>query len=76
MSKTKPSMKIPVSMTVVALLDFAATIFMAAEASGETPRLIVMTLAEITLIALALASWISYLRKYIDCAVAGQSGGE
>ncbi len=70
MPESEPSMRTAVATTFVAVADFAAVVLMAAAAPGETPGLIAMTMLEGALIALAIAAWISYLRKYIAYVVA------
>ena len=70
MPEFEPSMRTAVATSIVAVADFAAVVLMAAEEPGETPRLVAMTILEAALIALAIAAWISCLRKYISFVVA------
>ena len=50
--------------TLVALLDFAACLFMV-RASASIGHLSVVVVAELVLIALAIAEWARYAQRYI-----------
>ena len=73
MPETPPSIINTVVLSVAALLDFAVVVFIAAGGAGETPRLVGVTVAELGLIALAMAGWVQYFRAYVAFAIS--SGG-
>jgi hypothetical protein len=70
MTETKKPLSIAAAnkATALALVDFAACLFMVRGTSPSSPllALIVMVLAEVLLIALAVREWVLYFRLYVD----------
>jgi hypothetical protein len=62
-----PQISLPILLTAAALLDFASCLLISHGPSiGPT---ILIILAEISLIALAIAGWVRYFHAYVDAQI-------
>ncbi|KPL24640.1 MAG: hypothetical protein AMJ75_03300 [Phycisphaerae bacterium SM1_79] len=64
----KPSMRIAILITLVALLDLFAS-FMMTASNTKSGLLITFVLCEIILTACAIAAWVNYSKAYINFAI-------
>ena len=68
MSEEPPSVRAPILLTSAALLDLLATLSMASE---DNPRWLLFGALMLGLIALAIWSWVGYLKAYTDYKIKG-----